>query len=380
MPTPLSFILPGALSLLLPGMPARAQQPSRDRIRDGFDRLDRDRPSPEARGRSGMEASFSALEFDGASGMAGSAVSALDGLSQAGAGAIDALERDEARLAKLSGELSDLQSTKERKLADFREGLFCSGCDRTRTEILARNETFPHPGQHSVRLSEAELQKREAALQAPIDRLASEIAALREKIRHTQDMLAEVLEQLEAGHRFWCTAITHRRNLVLQELEGRLQTVKEEEKRADLQLSAARAAQLRALGPEHAAEKRKADAALKEAQALLKTLADRRRSHRDSARQRLARDRRTRDEQESRIAGFLGRGKLHTRTSLDPRYVIQNATAGHPQLGGSFHLGRLNCKEPSLPEFLPEVDRLIERFHQTGVGTLTEADLSAASR
>lgn len=375
-------------ALLLPAAPAWARQsrkpeamaPSRDRIGAGFDRLDRERPTPDGPKGTEIDTAFAEAESSRAANLAESAVNALDDLSRTGAETIEDLARSEARLDQLSAEIRALREARDRKLEEYREGLFCSGCNRTRSEILARNETFPHPNQRIVRLGAEELRAKERELQAPIDRLASEIGALTEHLRQARALLDDVLEQLEAGHRFWRTALTFKRNLVLQDLAERIQAAREEEKQADLKLSLARAAQLRALGPDHGGEKRKADEAVRSAQGLLKAVEAKRRSDREGARQRLLRDRRIREAQERRIATFLARGKLHTRTTLSAGFAQQSITAGHPQLGGNFRMGRLRSRDAGTPETLPRVDQLIVRFHQTGTGALTEESVVGSAR
>src|SRR5438128_1562168 len=56
--------------------------------------------------------------------------------------------RAEDRLTEARRELAKLKRELEQALADLREGAFCDGCGRTRSDLLSHGEPFPHPNQH----------------------------------------------------------------------------------------------------------------------------------------------------------------------------------------------------------------------------------------
>lgn len=68
-----------------------------------------------------------------------------------------ALEDLEKRLERNRVELKKLEAEKEAAVEEMRKGLFCSGCNQTRTQILAKGDTFPHPGQRSVPATPAQV-------------------------------------------------------------------------------------------------------------------------------------------------------------------------------------------------------------------------------
>ncbi|WP_304351305.1 hypothetical protein [Comamonas testosteroni] len=92
----------------------------------------------------------------------------------------------ERQLGEFRSELSRERAQRDIKLADYRAGLFCSGCGKTKTEILAKGEEFPHRGQSIVRLGEEELREKERDLQAPIDALILREESLRARINAAQ--------------------------------------------------------------------------------------------------------------------------------------------------------------------------------------------------
>jgi hypothetical protein len=86
----------------------------------------------------------------------------VDSLSAAAAGILAkarALEGEYSQKQKAIDEESkeaspdrvhELEKHKESELDEYRRGQFCSGCGKTRSEILATGDQFPHPGQHVV--------------------------------------------------------------------------------------------------------------------------------------------------------------------------------------------------------------------------------------
>jgi hypothetical protein len=94
------------------------------------------------------------------------------------------------------------------KMEEYRSGLFCSGCQKTKSEILATGSTFPHPGQQVIRPTQDQIDAKERELQAPIDRLAQELDAVRKALAEATTNRDEALAQLEHGLKLWRTAIT----------------------------------------------------------------------------------------------------------------------------------------------------------------------------
>ena len=86
-----------------------------------------------------------------------------------------ALEKD---LASDRQALARLLAEKAQALADLRSGAFCTGCQRTRSDILAHGESFPHSGQRSRPATPAELESAERSFDARIDAFRRKIARM----------------------------------------------------------------------------------------------------------------------------------------------------------------------------------------------------------
>ncbi len=111
---------------------------------------------------------------------------------------------------------------RDAKLDEFRNGMFCSGCYQTRSEILAKGESFPHSGQSIVRATAEQIAAKEQQLNAAINQL---IASLNELLRRTKEKLAnfqEAFDQIQAGcgllsttlYNWKSTIVAHERALV----------------------------------------------------------------------------------------------------------------------------------------------------------------------
>lgn len=100
--------------------------------------------------------------------MARQVMSALDSLCRLVADNLDRIRKTEEAIDKLKREISQLEWDKLIKLNEFRRGEFCSGCDKTRSQILAKGEQFPHPGQQIVLPTKEQIEAKERELEAPV--------------------------------------------------------------------------------------------------------------------------------------------------------------------------------------------------------------------
>lgn len=108
----------------------------------------------------------------------------LIGRLKESAGALTGLED---RISRQRGEIGDLEVRREAELEEKRRGQFCSGCGKTRTEILAQGDRFPHPGQHERPATPEELKAVE-------EKYAARLAPLRKQLQSMQE------EQLQRQH------------------------------------------------------------------------------------------------------------------------------------------------------------------------------------
>jgi hypothetical protein len=143
-----------------------------------------------------------------ARGIAGSVVASMAGLATEAVRLIAEVKRLTQRKSDLERELGDLIEQMNIKMEEYRSGLFCSGCQKTKSEILANGDTFPHPGQHVIRPTQEQIDAKERELQAPIDRTRRELDAVLKALAEAIANRDEALAQLEHGLKLWRTAVT----------------------------------------------------------------------------------------------------------------------------------------------------------------------------
>ncbi len=148
-------------------------------------------------------------EIDPAAAMAARVVSVFDGLANTVARALAERDRLTALLAKQQPELADLRADKERLLGEYRSGLFCSGCNQTKSQILAKGQEFPHPGQQIVRPTEQQIKEKERQLQTPIDALQARVTENQRQLQQQRQRASDGVDQLVHGLRLWNTAATY---------------------------------------------------------------------------------------------------------------------------------------------------------------------------
>lgn len=144
-----------------------------------------------------------------------SSVSALGQQTQSALALRDRLDKS---LAELKREIAEMIDRRDREMEDYRQGLFCSGCNRTRTDILSKGEQFPHRGQSIVRPTPEQIAAKEKALQQPIDRSQAQ-QEKEQKQRIDADADAQNgLRQLRAGLLLWRTSTTYWSRAVQRDL------------------------------------------------------------------------------------------------------------------------------------------------------------------
>ncbi|MBA4337371.1 MAG: hypothetical protein C0421_00820 [Hyphomonas sp.] len=134
------------------------------------------------------------------------------------AGAIDTLfgivmsfGTSHARLEKeeddLSKKLARARTDKELKLDEFRNGLFCSGCNQTKSEILAKGETFPHSGQSILRATTEQIAAKERELNDIISKLATTLESAVKKLADARERIDEACDQIISGCGLFSTSL-----------------------------------------------------------------------------------------------------------------------------------------------------------------------------
>jgi len=172
-----------------------------------------------------------------ARGRADLVVQSLDGLSQSCATRQLRIEKLDAEARELEQRLAALRQEMVAKMEEYRNGLFCSGCNQTKSEILAKGETFPHPGQHEIRPTPQQIADKERELQAPIDEAEHKLTQNRQQ--RTKDLAErdEVLLQLIAGYSLWVTSVSFEHSIILAADRASEERYKIERRKTEDQLS-----------------------------------------------------------------------------------------------------------------------------------------------
>ena len=123
----------------------------------------------------------------------------------------------QTRQREVADKLSAAVRDKAIRLQEYRNGEFCSGCNQTKSEILAKGERFPHPGQSIVKPTEEQIAAKERELQAVIDRLAEDLKKIRARLAEIEPNISEIRSQLFDGMGLWRTANVFERRLIRQE-------------------------------------------------------------------------------------------------------------------------------------------------------------------
>lgn len=104
---------------------------------------------------------------------------------------------------------------KESVLDEFRNGLFCSGCNQTRSQILAKGESFPHPGQSIIRATAAQIAAKEQELNAAINRLKSSLNEAGQRVKSAVENLQEAFDQIQAGCGLFSTTLYNWKSTII---------------------------------------------------------------------------------------------------------------------------------------------------------------------
>lgn len=158
--------------------------------------------------------------------MSSSITGSLDSLTGEVAKQMEKLEQLRKHASSLAVEIANLKDHKEKLMEEFRNGLFCSGCSQTKSQILAKGETFPHPGQSIVRPTQAQIDAKDRELQSPIDATGRKLSETEKDAKTANDKSSNGLEQIRLGVQFWRTASSYSRlaqgsgaSLVLKQLD-----------------------------------------------------------------------------------------------------------------------------------------------------------------
>jgi hypothetical protein len=143
--------------------------------------------------------------------MGASTAAALNSLLAALRARDSTVHQLQEEIRNLQKKIADAERNKAAKLQEFRDGQFCSGCNQTRSEILAKGEQFPHPGQSVVRATPQQIAQKEAQLNAEIDKLKAALFEANRKRNEDERWLLECAGQIEFGTSLWRVASEYER-------------------------------------------------------------------------------------------------------------------------------------------------------------------------
>ena len=99
----------------------------------------------------------------------------------------------ESKISRLRADIRKLEGEREAALDEMRQGLFCSGCMKTRAQIVASGDTFPHQGQRSIPASPEQIKQCEDTYDGRLD-------PLRQQLKTAQNDERQRLSDLQAAH------------------------------------------------------------------------------------------------------------------------------------------------------------------------------------
>lgn len=123
----------------------------------------------------------------------------------------------DSALAKAKERLANLPQERDRALKEYREGMFCSGCGQTRSQILAKGEQFPHAGQTIVRATAEQLAKKAAEYDRLIAEAKKRCTDLNEIRDRTASEAGEAISDVRQGLQLWQAAVSFELNLRAQQ-------------------------------------------------------------------------------------------------------------------------------------------------------------------
>lgn len=92
--------------------------------------------------------------------------------------AVEATRELTKKLDAKRREIADLEKKRDRALEEMQHGEFCTGCGRTRSDILAHGERFPHAGQQVRPATPEELENARRAFESQLASLRAELSKL----------------------------------------------------------------------------------------------------------------------------------------------------------------------------------------------------------
>ena len=308
--------------------------------------------------------------------LAESTVRELDNLTRIVAEREVQIEKLDSDALSLAAKLDRLTREKAEIMEEYRNGLFCSGCNKTKAQILAEGDQFPHPGQHIIQPTQDQIDAKERELQAPIDQTGRELTDTRAHKDTLRAELDEAGEQSIQGVAYWATCISLEHAAIAAAESKQRERFQTENARIEEQLQRLAAAELPQGDPvQLAAFRRECDLWLDLHERLEAKHADERQATRVAYVQagRAARD------ECARLNAFTHRGahSFLPRAYLNVVVRIVSSSTNRDLLGWFFRMGDHNPARHG--QTVASVRDLIERFVQVPAAVFLDIDSSAGA-
>jgi hypothetical protein len=281
--------------------------------------------------------------------MASSVVGHMDNLTRALSLHIDEVAKLDKRARELVALLAKLSAEKQAKLDEYRAGLFCSGCGKTKSEILAAGQNFPHDGQTIIQATEAQIDAKDKEMHAPIDRYKRELKENRTRRNKVAAEQEEIILQIQAGLALWQTSISFEHNLIAKMELDSAQRHREARKKIEAALSKTKPS-----------PKQKNSASVAQQDIELKRVDAQRQKEKGMFAGAAAKARSAAEEELNALNGYFGRSGISQILSIVATISHLSPTAGFNDLGGTFRMGQYSVSGHD--EVLPAVQAFIAAF------------------
>ena len=304
-------------------------------------------------------------------GMAVSTVNTLETLTRVGAELVAQEQRLQRQLKELGERLGKLTNYMNEQLEEYRNGLFCSGCNRTKSDIERGGDRFPHPGQSIIQPTPEQIAAKERELKRPVDSTAHELEVADGKRKRNFAEREQVLLQIDAGLSLWRTSLSCEQTALMMDAQQDEARYRAERAKADEQVNklsmAASRATLQAAASTGKPGAEAAAALAKELKAelafwqqALRELEQRRATEQRQTQRDLAKATGEAQNESEQLNTYLQRDGLRQVLSAVATPSLMAPSAGFNDLGGMYRLG--NHDPARHDEVLPSVKDFVTRF------------------
>lgn len=148
-----------------------------------------------------------------ATNMASNTYSAVMGLISSAASSSKAFDEQDAKYKKFKNLFEKAVADKNDKMAEYRAGLFCSGCGQTKSQILSKGEQFPHPGMTIIKPTAQQIADFEAKLNKIIEEYKANRDSAKAPLDDMKGKAQATFNQIKHGIELWRVASNFARKI-----------------------------------------------------------------------------------------------------------------------------------------------------------------------